>query len=153
MTGLNDNYKRRILTSLQYTDKLLEDGLHALAPGAKPLFSGFVQDLSAAETRCVENYARKIREQMGKLLERCHIELSVPAIPSSGKLRTGLNSMDLTLEDIYPEKMRGYGKIDAAAARDLSWNLQEIRRLITEKVRSLRTWIRTLPVCMNALKK
>lgn len=130
MTGLNDNYKRRILTSLQYTDKLLEDGLHALAPGAKPLFSGFVQDLSAAETRCVENYARKIREQMGKLLERCHIELSVPAIPSSGKLRTGLNSMDLTLEDIYPEKMRGYGKIDAAAARDLSWNLQEIRRLI-----------------------
>lgn len=130
MTGLNENYRRRILTSLQYADKLLEDGLHALTPGAKPLFSGFVKDLSAEDSRCVEDYARKIRERMARLLEQCHIELSVPAIPSSGKLRTGLNSMDLTLEDIYPEKMRGYGKMEAAAAKDLSWNLNEIRRLI-----------------------
>jgi hypothetical protein len=130
MTGLNDNYRRRILTSLQYADKLLTESLHVLAPGARPLFSGYAQDLSPSEARCVENYTAKIREQMARLLENCGIERSSPAMPSSGKIRTGLISVDLTLEDIYPEKMRGYGKMDAAAARELSWNLQEIRWLI-----------------------
>ena len=131
MTGLNDTYRRRILTSLQYADKLLTESLHALTPGTRPLFSGYAQDLSPAEARCVENYTVKIREQMGRLLTSCGIERSSPAMPSSGKIRTGLISVDLTLEDIFPEKMRGYGKMDAAAARDLSWNLQEIRWLIS----------------------
>ncbi len=130
MTGLNDNYRRRILTSLQYADKLLTESLHALAPGAKPLFSGYAQDLSPSEARCVESYTAKIREQMARLLESCGIERSSPAMPCSGKIKTGLISVDLTFEDIYPEKMRGYGKMDAAAARELSWNLQEIRWLI-----------------------
>jgi len=131
MTGLSDNYKRRILTSLQYADKLLQENLNAMAPGARPLFSGYVKDLSPDEARCVESYTRKIREQMARLLENCCIERSSPATPSRGKIRTGLNSVDLTLEDIYPEKMRGYGKVDSASARNLAWNLQEIRRLIS----------------------
>lgn len=71
MTGLSDNHKRRILTSLQYADKLLEESLHALAPGARPLFSGFLQDLSPAEARRVESYAVKIREQMSRLMHKC----------------------------------------------------------------------------------
>lgn len=130
MTGLSDNYKRRILTSLQYADKLLQENLNAMAPGARPLFSGYVQDLSPDEARCVESYTRKIREQMARLMENCGIERTSPATPSRGKIRTGLTSVDLTLEDIYPEKMRGYGKVDSASARNLTWNLQEIRRLL-----------------------
>ena len=130
MTGLNDNHKRRILTSLQYADKLLEESLRALAPGANPLFSGYVRDLSPAQSRWVESYAGKIREQMSRLLEKCAIEAPSPATFSSGKLRTCLTSLDLTLEDIHPEKMRGYGKMDSVAARDLSWTLQEIHELV-----------------------
>ena len=131
MTGLNDNHKRRILTSLQYADKLLEESLHALAPGARPLFSGYLQDLSPAESRRVANYAVKIREQMSRLMHKCGIEISSPGTFATGKLRTCLTSLDLTLEDIHPEKMRGYGKMDSASTRDLSWTLQEIRRLVS----------------------
>jgi len=131
MTGLSDNHKRRILTSLQYADKLLADSLQALTPGAHSLFSGYVQDLSPSQSRWAESYAAKIREQMSVLLKTCGIEPPPPAAASSGKLRTSLTSLDVTLEDIYPEKMRGYGKMDAAAARDLSWALQGIRRLVS----------------------
>jgi GTP-binding protein EngB required for normal cell division len=131
MTGLNDNHKRRILTSLQYADKLLEESLHALAPGARPLFSGYLQDLSPAESRQVASYAVKIREQMSRLMHKCGIEISSPGTFATGKLRTCLTSLDLTLEDIHPEKMRGYGKMDSASTRDLSWTLQEIRRLVS----------------------
>jgi GTP-binding protein EngB required for normal cell division len=132
MTGLSDNHKRRILTSLQYADKLLAESLQALTPGAHSLFSGYVQDLSPSQSRWVESYAAKIREQMSVLLETCRIEPPRPTAASSGKLRTSLTSLDVTLEDIYPEKMRGYGKMDAAAARDLSWTLRAVRRLVSQ---------------------
>jgi GTP-binding protein EngB required for normal cell division len=130
MTGLSDNHKRRILTSLQYADKLLAESLQALKPGAHSLFSGYVQDLSPSQSRWVESYAAKIRKQMSVLLETCGIDPPPPTAASSGKLRTSLTSLDVTLEDIYPEKLRGYGKMDAAAARDLSWTLRAIRRLV-----------------------
>jgi GTP-binding protein EngB required for normal cell division len=132
MTGLSDNHKRRILTSLQYADKLLAESLQALTPGAHPLFSGHVQDLSPSQSRWVESYAARIRKQMSVLLERCQIELPSATTLSSGKLRTNLTSLDVTLEDIYPEKLRGYGKIDSAAAHDLSWTLRAIRRLVSQ---------------------
>jgi hypothetical protein len=132
MSGLNDNHKRRILTSLQYADKLLQENLHALAPGAQPVFGGYVQDLSPSQRSLVEGYTRKIREQMCRLLIKCGVELPKPSTFVSGKLRTGVTSLDLTLEDIYPEKMRGYGKMDAAAARDLSQTLQEMRRMVSQ---------------------
>jgi hypothetical protein len=131
MSGLNDNHRRRILTSLQYADKLLQENLRALLPGARPLFAGCIQDLSPAKVRLVESYARKIREQMSKLLAQCGIQPPPPSAYASGKLRTGITSLDLTLEDIYPEKMRGYGKMDAAAAHDLLSTLQEIRRFVS----------------------
>ena len=131
MTGLNDNHKRRILTSLQYADRLLEESLRALAPGERPLFSSYLQDLSAAECRRVASYAAKIREQMSRLMHKCGIEFPSSSAFATGKLRTCLTSLDLTLEDIHPEKMGGYGKMDAGSARDLSWTLQETRRLVS----------------------
>jgi GTP-binding protein EngB required for normal cell division len=132
MTGLNANHKRRILASFEYADKLLEECLHTPTPGRHPLFSGYVQDLSPSESHWVESYADKIREQMLRLLERCGIEPPSPTTLRSCKLRTGLISLDITLEDIYPDQMRGYGEMDPAAASDLSWTLQEIRRLVSQ---------------------
>jgi hypothetical protein len=131
MSGLNDNHRRRILTSLQYADKLLQENLRALAPGVQPLFAGCIQDLSPAKVRLVESYTRRIREQMSKLLAQCGIQQPPPSAHLSGKLRTGITSLDLTLEDIYPEKMRGYGKMDSAAAHDLLATLQGIRRFVS----------------------
>ena len=131
MSGLSDNHKRRILTSLQYADKLLEESLRALVPGERPLFSSYLQDLSAAECRRITGYAAKIREQMSRLMHKCGIEIPSANTFATGKLRTCLTSLDLTLEDIHPDKMRGYGKIDSASARDLSWTLQETRRLVS----------------------
>lgn len=131
MTGLSHNHKRRILTSLQYADKQLDASLHSLAPSSQPLFSGYIQDLSPARARYVECYAEKIRRQMTRLLEKCDIEVPSPSTSAMGRVRTSLTSLDLTLEDIHPEKLRGYGKIDPAAARELSWTLQETRGLVS----------------------
>ena len=116
MAGLNKNHKRKIFSTLQYADKLLGDSLHVLAPSSRFLFSRYVDDISPAQYHWVEDYAEKIREQMGRLLERFEIERHPPTTLSSWTLRTNLITLDIALEDIYPEQMRGYGEVDAAAA-------------------------------------
>jgi GTP-binding protein EngB required for normal cell division len=130
MSGLNENHKRRILSTFQYADKLLGESLHILAPSSRSLFSRYVDDMSPAQYHWVEDYVEKIREQMGRLAERFDLEPHPPDTLASWALRTNLTTLDIALEDTYPEQMRGYGEMDAAAAADLSWVLQEIRRLV-----------------------
>jgi hypothetical protein len=46
-------------------------------------------------------------------------------------------SLDIALEELYPQKMRGYGEMDPAAAHELTQILQEIRKLVNQLVKSL----------------
>lgn len=132
MASLNENHKRRIFSSFKYVDNLLSESLNAVAPARSSLYSRCVEDITPLELRWVENYAEKIREQMGRLLERFQIELPPPATPSSWILKTNLTVLDIALEELYPPQMRGYGEIDQTTASDLTWTLQEIRRLLSQ---------------------
>ena len=132
MAGLNENHRRKILTTIQYADELLSESLNLLGATGGALRPRFVRDVSASEFHWVESYAGKIREQMSRLLERFDIAVSPPNTLSSWALRTKLMSLDIALEDLYPGQMRGYGEMDPAAAGDLTWTLQEVRRLVSQ---------------------
>lgn len=132
MAGLNENHKRKILSTIQYADELLSESLNLLGATGGALRPRFVRDVSASESHWVESYAGKIREQMSRLLERFEITVSSPNTLSSWALRTKLMSLDIALEDLYPGQMRGYGEMDPGAAGDLTWTLQEVRRLVSQ---------------------
>lgn len=119
MTGLNDNHKRRILASLQYADRLLEDNLRLVVPSSRQIFPQSVPDVAVAELHWIESYTDKIREQMVWLMDRVQAKAPAPNKPSSWTLRSNLIVLDIALEDLYPEQMRGYGAIDPETARDL----------------------------------
>jgi GTP-binding protein EngB required for normal cell division len=132
VAGLNENHKRRILSTLEYADRSLGECLHVLAPSSRSIFSRYIGDISPAQYHWVEDYAEKIREQMGRLLERFKIDRNPSTTLLSWKLRTSLITLDIALEDMYPEQMRGYGEMDTSAAGDLSWTIQEMRRLVSQ---------------------
>ncbi|MBZ5499372.1 MAG: dynamin family protein [Acidobacteriia bacterium] len=132
MAGLNENHRRKILTTIQYADELLSESLNLLGATGGALRPRFVRDVSTSESHWVESYAGKIREQMSRLLERFEITVSPPNTLSSWALRTKLMSLDIALEDLYPGQMRGYGEMDPAAGGDLTWTLQEVRRLVSQ---------------------
>ena len=131
MPGMNENHKRRILSSLEHMDKLLEDSLMAMAPASRSLFSRFTPDVSPAQAHWIESYVEKIREQMPRLLARFELQPGQKTTLASGALRTNLIYLDIALEELYPERMRGYGKMGPQAAKDLTWTLNEIRRLVS----------------------
>lgn len=132
MAGFNENHRRRILASFQHVDEMLTESLNAVNPAQSNLYSRFVQDLSVADLQRIKSCSGRIREQMRDLLERFQIEFPSPTVPSSWLLKTCLTSLDITLEELYPEKLKGYGAMDQASAGDMTRTLREIRRLVSQ---------------------
>jgi GTP-binding protein EngB required for normal cell division len=130
--GLNENHKRRLVAAFEHADELLNRSLEAVTPSRTGQFSRYIHDMSSSDLHWVESYVDKIRDQIYSLMQRFQVEVPSPSIASSWALKTGLISLDIALEDLYPEKMKGYGAIDETTASELTWTLQEIRRLLNQ---------------------
>jgi hypothetical protein len=137
VAGLSENHQRRILTTFRHIDDLLGQSLNALAPAKTNLGSRCVQDLSLSRRHRIEKSIELIREMMRHFLERSQISLPERSTTSSWTIRTNLTSLDIALEDLHPKKMKGYGEMDPASAKDLSRTLQEIRGVVSQLLQSL----------------
>ena len=105
-----------------------------MAPSQPGLYSRCVVDLTPSQLHWIENCIEKVREQIHKLQERFEIPLPSPSTPSSWILKTNLTSLDITLEELYPDRMRSYGEIDPKTAGDLTRTLQEVRGLLSHVI-------------------
>jgi hypothetical protein len=132
MPRLNENHKRRLLSAFQHMDKLLSQSLNAVASMPPGLYSRYIQDLSPSELRHVQSHIEKIREQISGLLKKFEVALPPPTTPSSWILKTNLTSLDIAFEDLYPEKMRGYGDMDQSTAKDLTSELEKMRKHLNQ---------------------
>jgi hypothetical protein len=129
---LNENHKRRLVAAFGHADALLNRGLDAVAPLRPSPFPRYIPDMSPSEVNCVASYVDQIRNQIYALMQRFELDIPAPTIASSWVLKTGLISLDIALEDLYPDQMKGYGEIDEETARELMLTLQEIRKLLAQ---------------------
>jgi len=130
VSGLNENHKRKILASIQYANRLLEECLQSSDGPQHPSLSECLQDLSPAQLSRVYSHIKDIRSKFVKLIEKFKIEPETPRLRRSWKIRANLAALDIALEDIYPERLLGYGEIDSATARQLTESIEEIRASI-----------------------
>ncbi len=137
MAGLGEFHKRRILVTFQHIERLLNQSVHALAQTQSDLQQRNVQDIPPSKQLQIESHIRIIRNQMRGLLKRFQIDLPEPSTPSSWILRTNMTSVDMALEDLHPQKMKGYGEIDSVAAGELTQTLKEIRRQVSQMLKEL----------------
>ena len=84
--------------------------------------------MSPSEACWVESYIEKIRDRLYGLLQKFEIELPPPSTRASWTVQVALTTLDLALEELYPEQMKGYGQMDDASASELTRTLDEIRR-------------------------
>lgn len=137
MAELGENHKRRILVAFQHMDDLLSQSMHVLARGQSGAQSRYIQDISASKVPRIEKHVQLIHDSMKAFLERFHIVPPKPSTTSSWALKTNLASIDIALEDLRPQKMKGYGEMDPAAARELTQTIQEIRKLVAQLHKTL----------------
>jgi hypothetical protein len=128
MAELGENHKRRILVTFQHVDKLLEKSIYAIARAPSDL----QQDVSAEKLPQLQNHIEMIRDQMSSYLKRFGIALPERSSPSSWVLKTSMTSIGIALDDLAPNKLKGYGNLDSEAARELTQTLREIHKAVNK---------------------
>jgi GTP-binding protein EngB required for normal cell division len=134
--GFSESHQRHVRTTFQYIDKLLSEAEHTMADAGSPSpFRMHSDDTTPIQRKVTHDYILRIREAMRRVME----ELSIPpSEPRSGAVwAAAINLMycSISLSEVTPERMRGYGPLSPEAADRLDGIRAELDGLVT-KLRS-----------------
>lgn len=115
---LNSNQKRHLLTTFKHVDKLLQSALNELT-----LDSGLcrhIPDVAPIQRKEVENYVIHLRRLMLSALEHFEIQLDEPVKSTLWAFRTAVLYSKISIEEIAPKYMRGFGGLSEDAIPTLN---------------------------------
>jgi len=131
--SLNSNHERRLSVTCRYIDKLLADMESILnVSSSKLAFPQYAPDLTSAQRRVVEDYISRIRAQLIRVLDGQNIERPPADIPVARSLHSTLAFVDITVEELRPEYIRGYGEVPPQAAVELNSIAGELQCLVRQ---------------------
>jgi hypothetical protein len=130
---LNENHRNALLASFRYIDDLLNEALAGLGPRDDgSIFSPTVPDTTPVQRKVIADQAARLRRTLRAALEACAIPLPPPTIGALWNLRCTLISMDIALEDLGQNHLRGYGAIDETTAAGLAALQAQLRAILGE---------------------
>jgi GTP-binding protein EngB required for normal cell division len=135
---LNQHQQTRLRVTCQYIDKLLadmEDILHAAA--SQSPFPRYVTDISPAQIRVIEDHIRRLRSQLVRTLAWQQMKPMPPDIPATRAILSNLTFVDIAIEELKPNYMRGFGAVPEDAVSELNGVVHELRALVTGMQRYL----------------
>jgi GTP-binding protein EngB required for normal cell division len=131
--SLNSNHERRLSVTCRYIDKLLADMESMLnVSSSKLAVPQYAPDLTSAQRRVIEDYISRIRAQLIRVLDGQNIERPPADIPVSRSLHSTLTFVDIAVEELKPEYMRGYGEVPPEAAVELNGIAGELQGLVRQ---------------------
>ncbi len=136
---LNEAQRRRLSVTCSYVDRLLrevEEILHEAA--SKSPFPRHVVDVTAAQTRVLEDHIRRIREQLLRALAWQNIAPEPSEIPATRAALSHLAFVDIAIEELKPNYMRGSGTVPDDVAEELNGVVRELRSVTQSMERDLR---------------
>lgn len=130
---LNDNHRRILASTFVCLDELLV-AIETMASGAaaRSPFSPYVPDLSASELHVLPDYIAEIRSRMAETVETLGLAVARATVPTSRAIDLTLMNADIALEEIHPERLRGYGAPTAAGAAAVAHFTAELSRVIQQ---------------------
>jgi GTP-binding protein EngB required for normal cell division len=93
-------------------------------------FSEYIDDLSPAERKVIQDYFARIRTTMLSCLREAGIPLEVRRTSLRWVLQVAMNFLNVALAEMAPHRLAGYGGLDSSAATVASRIQQDIERLI-----------------------
>jgi len=138
MSPLNEFQAGRLGVTCQYVDKLLSDIQAILNVAAsKAAFPRYSADVAPAQRQTIEDYIARIRAQLVRVLDGQAIPREKPSIPASRAIHVALGAIDIAVEELKPQYMRGYGDLSEAAVIELNGIAGELRSLVSKLDRYL----------------
>jgi GTP-binding protein EngB required for normal cell division len=136
---MNESQKRSVLFGLLDIHRRMADMEAMLAQSliSSP-FSQYVNDLSPTESRVVQDYFNRLRSTMLACLQEADIPLEVRQTSLRWSLQCGMIFLHIAVAEISPDRLRGYGTLDAAGQAHAVKMQQELTRLIDRVATYLR---------------
>jgi GTP-binding protein EngB required for normal cell division len=131
MISLNPSQKQSILFGfLDVHRRMAELEAAITQSGISSPFSQQVGDLSPTEVKVVQDYFTRIRTTMLSCLQEAGIPLEVRRTSLRWTLQVGMTFLHIAVAEMAPERLRGYGNLDAAEAEAVVKIQQDLYRLI-----------------------
>jgi GTP-binding protein EngB required for normal cell division len=136
--GLNESHRRRLLANAQYADKLLSDveGILNAAESKSP-FPKYRPDVSLHQARLIRGHISRFRDHLSRALLAVGIAGDGPRFGSLHSIRVALSFVRITVQEMAPEYLRGYGDMSDGAATELRGLCVELEGLIDSLERNL----------------
>ncbi|MCG6980104.1 MAG: hypothetical protein LJE88_01710 [Deltaproteobacteria bacterium] len=133
MTQLNAKHKRTLLNHFHYVDGLLSDLEHVMEnTNSRSLFQKYIQDVAPVQRKAIMDSVAHIRRVMSDFLENKGIRMEHPRRNVSELIRTSVTFADITVEELSPNHMRGYGKLSEEAAQELEEIVLEMKKALNQ---------------------
>lgn len=137
-SSLNEFQAGRLRVTCQYIDRLLGD-IEAIlnVSTSEAAFPRYSSDVALAQRRTIEDYISRIRAQLIRVMDGQGITREQPAIPASRAIHVALGAIDIAVEELKPQFMRGYGALSQGAATELNGIVGELQGLVSKLDRYL----------------
>ena len=107
---MNQAQQRRIATTFQHVDDLLNGAVQALAgTGAGSPFCEILPDADPVQRQVIEDQAERVRSLMLDTLLRLGIAPIPPFIPATRAALAQILGAEIDLQELTPKSLKGYG--------------------------------------------
>lgn len=133
---MDTNHKRALANKFKHIDKLFWEIESLLSTGnGRSLFPGYLADVSHAQRERLEAGILAFRQAMARILENKGISMEQPLMSTLHAVRVTLHFVDIALQELKPEQMRGYGSVSRKTALELDEIVTELQSM-TRKMKS-----------------
>ncbi len=141
---LNEHHRRRLLVSCEYVDRLLADIESVMSADASlSPFPKYILDLTAEEKQRTSEAVATLRAQLVALLKARHVAVAAPGISSRRSLLTCLGYIDITVEELKPRYLRGYGPVPQALIVELNRSVEEVQATVRQAISTLKKAVKS----------
>ena len=129
----SDNHKRLLLTSFSHMDKLLAQAAANLEPTeGNRLFPPCVPDATPIQRRVIGDYIGSFRNVARPFLESAAVTAQGPTTSGLWMFRTALDFVWITLAEMEPKRMAGYGALDPDASAEVEKVLAQLHAIVRQ---------------------
>lgn len=114
-SGLNPNHRRSLVAGFRHLDELLADAESSANTSPSPFAKQF-NDLSPVERRVVLDSVAGIRDRMVSAVRAIGVALPPPRTAASWAIQTALSFAQITVQEMDPKRLAGYGDVGPEAA-------------------------------------
>ncbi len=132
VNSLNESQQRHLRVSCEYIDKMLSSIENILNTSAsKAAFPQYIAQISPAQRRTIEDYITRLRAQLVRVLAGQSMPPHSPSIPDVRAISVSLSAIEITVDELKPKNMRGYGDLAPELALEFNGIVGEMEGIVS----------------------